>query len=220
MHVPSPIPTCLLGLHHQLSSDEADRPLLEVKPSHHSLAPTKPSLAPHPLQTAAGTGLITARVALVTLRIIAIIFSILQIRNEHHQTVQTRDESRNIRQPSNVPSVPSASPGRTTCGPIFAPTRMRDLLCVQSVGKHSHDNTIASDTKDCTLERRSLFAAGLCRAPRNGVAAGDSHALMRSVVISDPRLVGSVSNLFWMKKRPTGRRSGWQNNSKRNSRLG
>ena len=96
-------------------------------------------------------------------------FSNLPTRVDH-LLLERKSAFKNTLLRSNVPSAPKSSLVHTISARIFALTRTSDRSYVPFVVKLLLVNTIARDTRVCTVERRSLFVAvSLAQA-----AAGDA----------------------------------------------
>lgn len=109
---------------------------------------------------------------------------------------------RNIRPPSNAPSVPSDSLAPTICGPTFARTQTNALSCVRYVPRRLLVSMIGNATKDSTLARRNLSVAGISNPAGSGDVGDGLRAPMPSVAISVAKLVGSVYVRYWRRRRP------------------
>lgn len=109
---------------------------------------------------------------------------------------------RNIRLPSNAPSVPSDSLAPTICGPTFARTQTSALLCVRYVPRRSLVSMIGNAMKDFTLARRNLSVAGISNPAGSGGVGDGLHVPMLSAAISAAKLVGFVYDHYWRRRRP------------------
>jgi hypothetical protein len=147
-------------------------------------------------------------------RLIAVTtFSALLTRSALGLIRATLSVYRNIPQHSNAISALSALLGRIIYARTCERTPMNALLFAQSVGRLLRDSTIGSATRACTRARRSLFAEAICLAVGNGAVAAGLPARMHWVVISDLRLVGSVSSRCWTKSHKNENAHSWISNN-------
>ena len=124
---------------------------------------------------------------------------------------------KNILQPSNAPSVQSASRVHTICDLIYERTPTSDLSSARSVEKPLHVNTTANDTRDCTVARKNSSAEANLGLEDSGAAGDDLRELMPWGDISDLKLEESVSNHCLTKKQPKEKGTGYWSNSKTNT---
>ena len=146
--------------------------------------------------------------------------STLLILSERHPMVRKAAGNKNTPLPSSVLFALSGLPEHTTYALISERTRTSDHSFARSAAKHLPANTTASDTKVCTLGRRSSCVAGLSRVVRTGAVVADSPAQTPWVAISGRRLVEFASNPCWTKKLLRGKRPGSRNSSRHKSPLG
>lgn len=81
---------------------------------------------------------------------------------------------------------------------------MNDRSYVLSAGKPLRDSMIGSGTRGCIPVKRNSSVAVTSPGVDSGDVVGDSLVQMLWVVISVPKLVGSVSSRCWMKSLKSG----------------
>ena len=111
-----------------------------------------------------------------------------------HLLLEPKSAFKNILLHSNVPFALRSSLALTISDRIFALIRTSDHSYAQSVAKLSLVNMIARGTRDCTAERRSLFAVVSLAQAAAGDAADDSLVRTLSAGISEAKLVECASS--------------------------
>ena len=113
-------------------------------------------------------------------------FSSLPTRHAH-LLLERKSGFKNILLHSNVPSAPRSLLVHTISDRIFALIRTSDHSYAPSVAKLSLVNMIARGTRDCTAEKRSLFAVASLAQAAAGDAAEDLLVPTLSAGISEAK---------------------------------